>query len=208
MKTYILINGKYPVQYPDCEIRSYVPKHVIMGHGSVIREGVLLSDKLQSIGKHVYIGDRTEIMSCSTIGPFSSISHDVKIGLINHPSNTISTHSQFYSKAKGWVEEDYCCNNLPVKIEADALISANALIMEGVTIGTGAIIGAGSFVNKDVPPYAIVVGAPAKVINYRFNEKTREKLLASRWWELDDKVIERNKEFFNSPSKFLKNLEH
>lgn len=60
----------------------------------------------------------------------------------------------------------------------------DVLILEGVTIGTGAVIGAQSLVNKDIPPYAIVVGSPARVVRYRFDQDTIDRLLASQWWNL------------------------
>lgn len=66
----------------------------------------------------------------------------------------------------------------------DVWIGMDVLILEGITIGTGAVIGAQSLIAKDVPPYAIVVGSPAKVQRYRFDPQTIEGLLASQWWNL------------------------
>ncbi len=65
----------------------------------------------------------------------------------------------------------------------------NVIIKDGVTVGDGAVIGMGAVVTKDVPPYAIVGGVPAKVIKYRFDEKTITKLLELKWWDLDDEII-------------------
>ena len=69
-----------------------------------------------------------------------------------------------------------------IKIGHDVWVGANSCIMGGITIGTGAIIGAGSLVTKDVAPYTIVGGVPAKVIRTRFSNAAVEKLLASQWW--------------------------
>lgn len=64
-------------------------------------------------------------------------------------------------------------------------LGANAVLLQGITIGDGAVIAAGSIVTKDVPPYAIVGGAPAKVIRYRFDSEIIEKLLELKWWDLE-----------------------
>ena len=79
----------------------------------------------------------------------------------------------------------------PIVVEDDVWIGFGAIILAGVTIGRGAIIGAGSVVNKDVPPYAIVGGVPAKVIKYRFDPATVESLLRIKWWEWPAERIRR-----------------
>ena len=82
------------------------------------------------------------------------------------------------------------------------MISANAMIMSGITIGNGAVIGAGAFVNKDVPPYAIVAGTPAKIIRYRFDEKTIDKLQKSQWWNKNKQELLEFKEQFTNIEPF------
>ena len=77
-------------------------------------------------------------------------------------------------------------------------------INDGVKIGTGAIIGAHSVVTKDVPPYAIVAGAPAKILRYRFDEDTIQRLLDSKWWEWPDGRL--TMEDFSSPEKLLTDI--
>ncbi len=67
----------------------------------------------------------------------------------------------------------------------DAWIGRNAIILQGMNIGIGAVVGAGAVVIKDVPPFAIVMGNPARFIRWRFDEETRDRILASRWWEYD-----------------------
>jgi len=83
-----------------------------------------------------------------------------------------------------------------VIIENDVWIGANSVIMPGVKVGNGAIIGANAVVTKDVPDYAIVGGVPAKIIKYRFDEKTISSLLELKWWDLDKAIIKENIELF------------
>ena len=82
------------------------------------------------------------------------------------------------------IEKILCHSNGPISIGSNVVISMNAVIRSGVTIGDGAVIGAGAVVVKDVPPFAIVAGNPAKIIRYRFDEETIEALLKIRWWHL------------------------
>jgi tetrahydrodipicolinate N-succinyltransferase len=93
------------------------------------------------------------------------------------------------------------------QIGNDVWLGNNVMIRAGVTIGTGAVVGMGSIVTKDVPPYAIVAGNPAKIIRYRFDEETIEKLLASKWWEKNGTVIAQLAPFFETPQMLLAKLE-
>ena len=101
----------------------------------------------------------------------------------NHPMDFKSTHAFFFNPALGrcsGVELEYT----PLDIGHDVWIGANALILPHTTnIGHGAVIAAGAVVNKDVPPYAVVVGNPARLVRFRFPPKVVEELLASKWWE-------------------------
>ncbi|WP_140538245.1 DapH/DapD/GlmU-related protein [Mesorhizobium sp. B1-1-8] len=76
-----------------------------------------------------------------------------------------------------------------VTVGNDVWIGHGAIMLPGVAIGDGAVVGAGAVVTKDVPPYAIVVGSPAKVIRYRFSEDVVAKLLAIQWWQWDDEKV-------------------
>jgi virginiamycin A acetyltransferase len=75
------------------------------------------------------------------------------------------------------------------KIGNDVWIGENVLVKAGVSIGHGAIIGANSFVNKDIPPYAIAVGSPTKIIKYRFDEGIIKKLLELKWWDYSEELL-------------------
>lgn len=95
-------------------------------------------------------------------------------------------------------------DNKMVTIGNDVWIGAYVSILPGVTIGDGAVVAAGAVVTKDVEPYAIVGGVPAKRIRYRFNKEERETLLKIRWWDWPEEKIERNIELFYQPEKFMK----
>jgi acetyltransferase-like isoleucine patch superfamily enzyme len=145
------------------------------------------------IGDYSYVGYSSNFNRV-TIGKFCSISKHVCIGLTHHPSNFISTSPIFFSALNGtgykWIDKDiYDENPDPVTIGNDVWIAMNATIVGGVTVGNGAIIAAHSVVTKDVPPYAIVGGIPAKVIKYRFEDHIIKKLEESQWWNLPDEEL-------------------
>jgi virginiamycin A acetyltransferase len=140
-----------------------------------------------AIGAHSYINGGT-IRERTRIGRFCSISYGVALGVQNHAIDLLSTHP-FATKAQidstyGFPFRSNKTNSTNTIIGNDVWIGVNAIVVEGVTIGTGAIVAAGAVVTKDVPPYAIVGGVPAKVIRYRFPGDVIEKLLESEWWRL------------------------
>lgn len=136
----------------------------------------------------------------TTVGRYCSIARDVMIGPGSHPLNWVSTHPfQYMNRFRFDVGDDFeggteyktfqvgkqsgaWNDHQPIAIGHDVWIANGALILPGVTIGTGAVVASRAVVTKDVPPYAIVGGNPAKVLKYRFDEDLRERLLASEWW--------------------------
>ena len=93
--------------------------------------------------------------------------------------------------------------NNPVTIGNDVWIGANVCILPGISIGDGAVLAAGAVITKDVPPYAIVGGVPAKVIKYRFSEDIIKKLLKIKWWNWEEEKVKKNKDLFYDPVKFV-----
>ena len=119
------------------------------------------------------------------IGKFCSIATGVNFNLggsENHRSDWISTFP--FSKIFEKGNDSYFPKGNTI-IGNDVWIGTEAIIMPGITIGDGAIIGARSIVTKDIPPYSIVVGVPGKVIKKRFSDEIIEKLLHSKWWDLE-----------------------
>jgi len=137
------------------------------------------------IGQATYIAGAT--VSAAKINKYCSIGQGARIGLAKHPVDHLSSHPAFYSNGNqtslrisnnttGFIE------STQLNIGNDVWIGASSLIMGGITIGDGAIIGAGAVVTKDVPPYAIVGGNPAKLIRYRFPPEIIATLLNIQWW--------------------------
>jgi acetyltransferase-like isoleucine patch superfamily enzyme len=125
----------------------------------------------------------------ANIGKFCSIANNVLIGLGNHPLNFFSTSPLFYKKINPLKiilvsNELYFDEYKPIHIGNDVWIGTNAIILDGVNIGNGAVIASNSVVTKNVEPYSIVGGVPAKLIKYRFTEDKISELMKERWWEL------------------------
>ena len=152
------------------------------------------------LGDYSYIA-RNPIASNLVIGKFCSIGPNFCCGLGLHPTNGISTAPMFYSKAKqngvSLVNEVVYQEQKQTIIGNDVFIGANVTIVDGVIIGDGVVIGAGAVVVKDIPPYAVAVGVPAKVIKYRFDEKTIKRLLEMQWWNWSEIDLQKvaHKEF-------------
>ena len=140
-------------------------------------------------------------VNLASIGKFCSIGPNFLCGWGIHPINGISTSPMFYStrnqNGTTLSTVDKVEERKPIKIGNDVFIGANVTVLDGITIGDGAVIGAGAVVSKDIPPYAIAVGCPVKVIKYRFDEEKIEALLKIKWWEFEkDKLAEVEQMFF------------
>lgn len=151
---------------------------------------------LKHLGKCTYMQLDTYIQNEDDIiiGAFCSIGSRVVLGHGEHPMNYISTSPYFYFDNIGYKTKDMVSHNEfweipPIHIGNDVWIGDGVFVKNGVTIGDGAIIGARSVVTKDVPPYAIVVGCPARVLRYRYDRETIDELLRLKWWDLDDDII-------------------
>jgi len=123
------------------------------------------------------------------IGKFCSIARDVRINPGNHPTWRAAQHHFSYRATSYELAEQDDADffewrrNDQVTMGHDIWVGHGATILAGVKVGTGAVIGAGAVVSKDVPPFAVAVGVPARVIKYRFDQALRERLLDLAWWD-------------------------
>lgn len=136
----------------------------------------------------------------TTIGRYSSIARSAFAATLNHPMDRKSMHGYFFNPGLGYTQDERVYSQL--SIGNDVWLGHNSIIMAGVNhIGDGAVIGAGAVVFKDVPPYAVVVGNPARVVRYRFSPETIQDLLAERWWERDMLDLKRDLGAFTTPHR-------
>jgi len=120
------------------------------------------------------------------IGNYCSLAAGITVFRRNHPTSRISQHPFFFNSAVGLIEEDTidAVRDHPLVVEADAWIGANVIITPRCrSIGLGAVVGAAAVVTKDIPPFAIVAGNPARRIGDRFSVEIQHVLAESRWWE-------------------------
>jgi acetyltransferase-like isoleucine patch superfamily enzyme len=166
------------------------------------RLGIREPDLHVAVGRHTYgvvpgvTVTRPTADAPVTIGSFCSISAGVQIiAHAEHPLDLPSTYPfrtlMFGGLSSfGGLRNRDAVTRGPVIIGHDVWIGQNAVVLSGVTVGTGAVIGAGSVVAKDVAPYSVVAGNPARLVRTRFPDATIARLLTSRWWELSDALIE------------------
>lgn len=165
---------------------------------------------IDKVGRCTYSSSDIYIASKDTsIGSFCSIGAGCVLGHGNHPLEFLSSSPYLYFDELQYKSKDMQTHSEywslePIKIGNDVWIGTGAFIKNGIVVGDGSIIGARSVVTKDVPPYAIVAGCPAKIIRYRFDKKIIEKLLKIQWWNLSDEQIKRIPyDNINNAIKFL-----
>lgn len=149
----------------------YAIRHNHIDEGTIVEGNVFMRNT--HIGKYSYVGPNG-CYNNTRIGNYCSLSVGVQIGGMEHSYWDISTSTRLSSS---------CISGKITIIGNDVWIGADCIIKQGVTIGDGAVIGANSFVNKDVPPFAIVFGSPAKIYKYRFDEDKIKKIEESHYWD-------------------------
>ena len=178
-------------------------------HGtSVVNPGCNILNS--AMDRYSYCGCDCQIVD-TEIGAFCSISDHVFIGGAEHPIEWVSTSPVFQNTRHSGPTKRFVKYDAPASkhtiIGNDVWIGHGVTIKSGVVVGNGAVVGSNALVTKDVPPYAIVGGVPAKVIKYRFDDSVIDALLSIRWWELADEELEGYAPYINNPESFIKHFE-
>lgn len=163
-----------------------------------------------TLERHSFCGYDCEILN-TDIGSFVSIANGVIIGGGQHPMHWVGMSPVFY-EGRDSVKAKFSTHTREppkrVVIGHDVWIGRSAIILAGVVIGNGAVVGAGAVVTKNVPPYAIVAGNPARIIRNRFSEDIVAKLMNSKWWEFGDDRLLKLGPYFNKIESFLDVLDN
>ena len=163
-----------------------------------------------SIGSFSYVSYFCSINNVN-IGKYCSIAKRTSIGLGFHPTDFISSSPIFYSNnnplKKSFVNKKTFNDIKPTFIGNDVWIGANVVVLDGVKIGDGSVIGANSVVTKDIEPYSVAGGVPARIIKKRFSDEIIDLLMKIKWWDLDVDFLSQKDivEIFSKPIK-LTNL--
>lgn len=175
------------IKYRNC----IIDKGCFINQKSTIHPNVHILENCainnSEINSFTYLGKNCQVQNTS-IGKFCSIANNVLIGLGNHPLDMFSTSPLFYRKKNTFslnlVQQDLNFEEYkPIHIGNDVWIGSRAIILDGVVIGNGAVIASNSVVTRNVDPYAIVGGIPAKLIKSRFSDEKIAELLHQKWWD-------------------------
>ena len=151
----------------------------------------------------------SHLRGIKSIGRFCSLASDVSVAGVHHPLDWVSTNPFLYLPNRGFVHRRQVPanpardRNAEVVIQNDVWIGEGARILRPVVLGHGCVVAAGAVVTKDVPPYSIVAGVPARIIRYRIPEELIPRMLSIAWWDWDLEVIRENVHHFYDPIGFV-----
>ena len=207
----LLINLKEKKGGSNVALTSVIGLNSVFEGYNRIYDHTLFSGKL---GLGSYISKHSHISA--HIGRFTCIGSNVRVVQGNHPIQTWATiHPAFFSNKKRsgisfvdsqlYNETTYVGDEVKAAciIGNDVWIGDNVTILSGVTIGDGAIVGACALVTKDIPPYAIAIGLPARVIRYRFSKEQIEALQKIQWWNKDISWFKKHADLFQNVDKLI-----
>ena len=177
------LSAEGPVIHPDCEItQSEFGAFTEIGRGSRVAQSV--------IGDYSYC-DRVCDIANADVGRFANIASFVRIGATDHPLDRASLHHFMYRSASYWpdAEDDAAWferrRARRSAIGHDTWIGHNAQVKPEVTVGHGAVVASGAVVTRDVAPYTIVAGVPAKPVRARLPAPVAERMVVLAWWDWD-----------------------
>ena len=159
--------------------RSAPPRARGVDATAVLQPSALVDDAT-TVGAYSYVGHESYLTK-AVVGRYASIGPRVSVGLGEHRLDRLSTSSHFYGD---WAAQYEQLTSGDCRIGHDAWLGVGSVILRGTTVGLGAVVGANAVVTRDVPPFAIAVGVPAKVIRYRLNPRQIEIVQSSSWWEM------------------------
>ncbi len=175
------LSAENPLIHPDCQIvEASFGAYVEIGRGSRVQHTVF--------GDYSYC-DRNADIANTTIGKFANIASSTRIGATDHPLDTAACHHFLYRSASYWDDiEDNAAffekrRARRVYIGHDTWIGHGAMVKPEVSLGDGAVVAAGALVTKDVAPYTIVAGNPARVLRRRQPPEIADRLMALAWWD-------------------------
>ncbi len=189
--------------------KTHFEKNIRIGSNCIINNS--------KIGFGTYVGNNSSL-PYSIVGRFCSIANNVSVAVGNHPvTDFVSTHPAFFStlnqagfffvKETIFEEFKFARDKYLVEIGNDVWIGSNVIILNGINIGDGAIIGAGSVVTRNIEPYSINVGVPAKPIKKRFTDDEIQFLIDLKWWNKDLEWIRKHSEYFCNIKTLITKLE-
>lgn len=196
-----LLKKGIDIQYPiriSSRTNLKVGKNVKIRRGCRFEGNIILEDNVY-LGENVFITGNVKIQKGTYLVGDSELVGNIEIGRYCAIARNVAFHGfyHFTNRASIQKQEGYVSKGT-IKIGHDVWIGTKVIVLSGVKIGHGAVIGAGAVVTKDVEPYSIVVGVPAKHKKWRFPKKIREQLLEVEWWNWSDEKIKNNEKFFRA----------
>ncbi|MDR7221886.1 DapH/DapD/GlmU-related protein [Aminobacter aminovorans] len=175
--------SEQPWIHPSAEVTQST-----LGRWTEVSERTRISES--SLGDYSYVMQDCSLW-CTTVGKFSNIAAAVRCNATNHPTWRPTLHHFTYRASDYWEDATHETEffewrrSNAVTIGHDTWLGHGSTVLPGVTVGDGAAVGSGAVVTKDVAPYTIVAGVPAKPLRERFDRKTGERFQALAWWDWD-----------------------